>query len=281
MAVSTNALFSFAAGALLLAVGCREPEQAAVPSFVVNVASCHIDAPDTVRPGWSRMRVEEEGSPHVVVLFRMPDDVAASAISSFVAALDTSRMTPAGAIALGGPEVGQVGEIMHDLTPGEYLLACLMRGEDGHRHAMAGEVRVLHVRGERQALEPPTDAIALGMRDYIYDTDASWPSGVQTLHVANHGREDHQVRIDRLNAGMTLNDWLRAEENTTVGQPVTGVARMSPGQSAYLPVQLEPGTYVLYCLIPGADTGTLHGEMGMIRAVEVASASTGRAAGSR
>src|SRR5690606_19575195 len=167
MAVSTNALFSFAAGALLLAVGCREPEQAAVPSFVVNVASCHIDAPDTVRPGWSRMRVEEEGSPHVVVLFRMPDDVAASAISSFVAALDTSRMTPAGAIALGGPEVGQVGEIMHDLTPGEYLLACLMRGEDGHRHAMAGEVRVLHVRGERQALEPPTDAIALGMRDYI------------------------------------------------------------------------------------------------------------------
>jgi hypothetical protein len=44
---------------------------------------------------------------------------------------------------------------------------------------------------------------------------------------------------------------------------------MSAGQTVYLPLDLIPGTFVLYCLIPAASTGALHAEMGMIRGVTV------------
>lgn len=257
-------------GALLLvSSGCRERPEPTIPSIVVTVAPGQVSAPDTVRPGWSRLRVEETGGGHIVVVFRLPDETVSSDLPSFLAALDTARMTPEGALALGGPEIGEVGEIVLDLTPGVYVLACLLRGDDGHRHAMAGEVRMVHVAGQRHDAEPPGDAIMLSMRDFIYYTDAPWPAGAQTLHVINDGREDHQLRIDRLDAGVTLNDWLRADDKSTVAEPFAGVARTSPGQAAYLPVLLEPGTYVLYCLIPAARSDAIHAEIGMIRAVVV------------
>jgi uncharacterized cupredoxin-like copper-binding protein len=50
---------------------------------------------------------------------------------------------------------------------------------------------------------------------------------------------------------------------------VAGVARLGPGAVAYLPVELPPGTYVLYCLTPDAASGRPHIQLGMFRAIEV------------
>ena len=105
------------------------------------------------------------------------------------------------------------------------------------------------------------------MVDFAYGAAQSWPAGEHLLHVRNDGGQDHHLRIDRLPAGAGLPQWLAAEGD--IGQPVSGVSRTSPGESVHLPVQLPPGNYVLYCLVPDAASGTPHAAMGMFRAVTV------------
>jgi hypothetical protein len=105
------------------------------------------------------------------------------------------------------------------------------------------------------------------MADFAYGAEATWPAGAHLLHVENTGRQDHHLRMDRLPPGADLQQWLASEGE--IGEPVAGVARTSPGESVYLPAQLPPGSYVLYCLIPEAGSGTPHAAMGMFRALTV------------
>jgi uncharacterized cupredoxin-like copper-binding protein len=235
---------------------------------LVEVATGRVRAPDTVPAGWARLRVEEDGEGHILVGFRLQGQTTAAEVEAFLAALDTARMTPAQAVALGGPEVGDSGEVIVELAPGRYVLACLIRGDDGHRHALQGEWHVLEATGTARGTAPPDSLVELSMIDFSYETDTLWHSGARVIRVTNNGREDHQVRMDRLHEGVTLADWIRAQ-GADVSEPVAGVARMSAGQTVYLPLDLIPGTYVLYCLIPAASTGALHAEMGMIRGVTV------------
>ena len=215
------------------------------------------------------MRVEEDGEGHILVAFRLQPQASRTQIADFLAALDTARMTPAQTIALGGPEVGDSGEVIIELALGRYVLACLSRGTDGHRHALQGEWHVLEAAPTTHRSAPPDSVIELSMIDFIYHTDVPWPSGSRVIKVVNSGREDHQVRIERLREGVTVMDWINAEDDEDVSEPIAGVARTSPGQTVYLPLDLTPGTYVLYCLIPAASTGTPHAEIGMIRGITV------------
>ncbi|HEU5217200.1 MAG TPA: hypothetical protein VFU23_00975, partial [Gemmatimonadales bacterium] len=208
------------------------------------------------------------GAGHIVVLFRMKQAPDSARLAAFLAALDTARQTPAQAVAIGGPEIGSVGEVTVDLQPGAYVLACVIGGV-GHRHAGRGESRVLQVKGPAPAPVLPSARIELGMADYAYTTAAVWPAGAQVIKVSNTGREDHQVRIDRLRPGVTLSKWMTAEDRSSVSEPVIGVARTGPGQTAFLPVKLTRGSYVLYCLVPAAASGTPHAMMGMMRLVTV------------
>ena len=47
------------------------------------------------------------------------------------------------------------------------------------------------------------------------------------------------------------------------------MARLGPGAIAYLPVELSPGEYVLYCLVSDPATGRPHIELGMFRSIQV------------
>ncbi|MGH7696761.1 MAG: hypothetical protein ACRENH_17360 [Gemmatimonadaceae bacterium] len=55
----------------------------------------------------------------------------------------------------------------------------------------------------------------------------------------------------------------------TNATPVAGVARLSPGGVAYLPVELTAGDYVVYCLITDPKSERRHVELGMFRAITV------------
>ena len=107
------------------------------------------------------------------------------------------------------------------------------------------------------------------MVDFAYGTGETWQAGRQMIKVENDGRQDHQLRLDRLRPGASLQDWIEVEDQGDVSEPVTGVARTGPGQTVYLPVNLSPGVYVLYCLVPDAVSGRMHAEMGMLRTVTV------------
>lgn len=238
--------------------------------LLVTVRTGTVSAPDSVGAGWTRVRVEEDGKGHILVVFRMSPTTPDADVAVFLAALDTGRATPAPALALGGPEIGDTGEVVMQLTPGRYVLGCVARGRDGHRHASAGEAKTMVVREASPA--SPQEAAPHGtqnvpMVDFAYVVPERWKAGANLLRVENGGRQDHQLRLLRLRAGATLRDWLDNPDKHAV--PVAGVARLGPGAVVYLSVELRPGGYILLCLIPDVNSGRPHVELGMLRAIQV------------
>ncbi len=233
-----------------------------------------IEAADSLRPGWRRIHVEEVDGGHIVVLFRLADGTAApGAVADFVAALDTAAATPSAATAIGGFEGGASGDVVVHLTPGAYVLVCVRRGEDGHRHAHRGEATTLTVRTASAAdsafASPPPSTQSINMVDFAYVGPDQWTRGAQFLRLENTGQQDHQLRLARLRDGATLQAWMTADDPATVATAVAGMARVGPGEVAYLPVDLTPGAYVAYCLVPDGKSRQPHVEMGMFRQIRV------------
>jgi hypothetical protein len=253
---------------LAVLVGCGE-RAAPEPALAVSIKGGGITAPDSAASGWTRVKVEEDGAGHILVLFRLPDGLTDSAVTSLMLALDTVPATPAPVLAMGGPEVGDTGEVIVELTPGRYLLGCVMRGEDGHRHLVTGESRLVTIfagaAAERDSAPVMTQEV--GMVDFAYVGPERWTAGAHMLRVDNRGQQDHQFRFSRLESGSSLQQWMESGGDT--GTPVAGVARLGPGAVAYLPITLAPGTYVAHCLITDPASGRPHAIMGMIRAITV------------
>ena len=236
----------------------------------VTVRTGAITAPDSARPGWTRVRVEETDGEHIVVVFRLP---TAADVPAFVAALDTAPATPRPGVAIGGPEVGAQGDVVVHLTTGVYLLACVRRGEDGHRHVHRGESRILHVRAATAAdtafAASPRSTQSIRMVDFAYVGPDHWAPGAQLLRIENTGPQDHQLRLARLREGATIQTWTQADNPDTLATAIVGMARVGAGKVAYLPIDLTPGSYIAYCLVADRATKRPHVELGMLRAIQV------------
>lgn len=240
---------------------------------MVTVRAGAITAPDSVQPGWTSVHVEEANDTHIVVFFRLPATVTAAEVTAFVAALDTAPTTPHPGVAIGGSEIGARGDVLLHLTPGVYVIACVRRGGDGHRHASNGEFRLLRVRPYTTATSgdtvPPQAAHDVRMVDFAYVGPDDWTAGTQWLRIVNTGTQDHQLRLARLRDGASPRAWLAADNPDTLATTVAGMARVGPGEVAYLPVVLTRGTYIAYCLVGDVATHRPHVELGMLRIIEV------------
>lgn len=260
-------------GTLASCGGAPRPHVGAPADLHVAVRTGAITAPDSARPGWTRVHVEEAEDSHIVVVFRLPATSSSSDVREFVAALDTAPNTPRPGVAMGGPEVGLRGDVIVHLTPGTYVLACVRRGKDGHRHAITGESSALHVQPVTSAdsirAAAPQSTHTVRMIDFAFTGPERWASGAQLLQIVNTGEQDHQLRLARLRDGASLQTWMSAEDPKTVAKSIAGMARIGPGEVAYLPVDLEPGTYIAYCLITDLSTKRSHTEMGMLREIHV------------
>jgi hypothetical protein len=260
-------------GALAACGSAARSPRAAPADVQVTVRSGAITAPDSVRPGWSRVRVDETGGEHIVVVFRLPAIATAADADAFVAALDTAPATPHPGVAIGGPEVGQRGDVIVHLAPGVYVLACVRRGDDGHRHARSGEATVLHVRAATVAdtafAAPPYSTQSVRLVDFAYVGPDHWAPGAQLLRIENTGPQDHQLRLARVRDGASVQAWMTADDPETVATTIVGMARVGAGEVAYLPIDLTPGTYIAYCLVTDGATKRSHVELGMFRAIRV------------
>jgi hypothetical protein len=119
-------------------------------------------------------------------------------------------------------------------------------------------------------LPPARDTVTL--RDFTFEGPDSIPAGPQTFLVRNRGPHEHHLAIARLLPGKTLADALL--EFSTSGAPsatevLGGVAGLAVGEANLLPIALEPGAYVLICLVPDPATGREHVALGMIRSLTV------------
>lgn len=114
--------------------------------------------------------------------------------------------------------------------------------------------------------------------DYRFEGHDIVPAGDTIVRMRNHGHEVHHIQLVRLEGERT-----RAELIEALHSPVTqipgwakqmgGPNAIGSGNQVEALVYLEPGRYVLICLVPAND-GTPHAVLGMHKALEVVGASS-------
>ena len=109
--------------------------------------------------------------------------------------------------------------------------------------------------------------------EYRFEMPASTPGGLTRLTMRNEGAEDHHAMFMRVNDGSTLEDLQAALETPDLGaifavSTSLGGPEVSPGGEASVIADLEPGRYMVICVIPDAE-GVPHYLMGMQAPLEV------------
>ena len=151
-----------------------------------------------------------------------------------------------------------------------------MAGEGG-----GPEVLTLTVTGEAEpGAEPPADA-AVELRDFDFALPAQLSAGRQIWGVTNVGQQPHHVILLRAPVPVTEAQVMEllALEFGMAGEGATPspglpnpeefeeagfVGVLSAGRSAWVEVDLAPGSYVALCFVPDRETGMPHAAMGMV-----------------
>jgi len=118
------------------------------------------------------------------------------------------------------------------------------------------------------------NVVTVTARDFAFELPASIPAGVTTFNFVNKGTVEHHMTIYRLDAGRTAPEALKAviaagfAPRPSWMHPVGGPQAISPGVRGNATVLLVPGSYFVFCEIPGPDT-VPHFMKGMAKAFTV------------
>src|SRR5690606_25672614 len=108
--------------------------------------------------------------------------------------------------------------------------------------------------------------------DYSFEAPEVIEPGWTTFRFANRGPEPHHLTLMRLEPDRTANDAIAALRDR---QPLAGIATAVGGPNAPMPgagseatMELEPGEYLLVCVVPSPD-GMPHFLKGMVKPITV------------
>jgi hypothetical protein len=134
---------------------------------------------------------------------------------------------------------------------------------------LSGAVRA-NVDGPKTAKPAVVTVTAM---DYAFQAPDTIAAGLTTIRLVNKGPDFHHVWLMKLDAGKRLTDLAEAMKTpgplpkwaTNVGGPNSPM----PGGVALATLDLEPGTYVMACVIPAMKDGQPHFMKGMVKEVTV------------
>jgi hypothetical protein len=156
-----------------------------------------------------------------------------------------------------------------DLTAGRYAMF-----DDGdNAKGMLRSFSVGVAAGAQAA--PPKTVGTIVMRDFAFGIHLppNW-NGKGVLKVPNVGKEIHELTFIRMSSAAEERK-LTAElrKGYPSGPPPKGITfaqgGTSPGQTAYVRVDLKPGRYLAVCLFPDPKTGKPHTALGMLSTLTV------------
>lgn len=166
---------------------------------------------------------------------------------------------------------GMENHAIVDLTAGRYILIDPIRGLVG-----------LFTVGDATQTEAPAEPDAdfdVVMKEMLFEgLGDTVPAGRSIWKVTNAGAVWHEAVIIRVPDGTTSEGLLAAFANggeddgpdqEFINSLVQGSAVISPGNTSWMIVDLEPGTYAVICTFP-SDDGRLHVMDGMLRVITVA-----------
>jgi len=251
----------------------------APPVITVSVSETAYEAPDTLYAGVLTIRLENAtATTHMAHLVKLDDGHSVSElVEAYGEAVRTFGPRPEWMTRYGGPMADPYttsASVTQDLTPGLYAWVCGMDAPDGTIHFTAGEARPLVVlpADERvsDASAPAADNV-LRLVDYAFALEEPLRTGLQTLRVESVGAEPHEVGVAKLAPGATLADieeWFANPQGPPPASVAGAVTALAPSLTAYLELDLTPGSYVLLCFVSAPD-GRPHIAHGMSLLLEV------------
>jgi uncharacterized cupredoxin-like copper-binding protein len=253
-------------------------QQATAPAKIqVDMADYSFTAPDSVDAGWVEVHAKNTGKEmHHAQFVRLNEGVTVEQLNTAFAENPESALgmvTLAGGIGAINP--GEEQTVYVELDGGQYVLVCLIAGEDGVPHLAKGMEKALTVTGTGgSTAQAPQADIMLGMNDFSFDMPDTLDAGEINIMVMNHGKQPHEWVLLKLDEDKSIDDvkaYFAAGDETAPppGTEAGGVQAMSSGASSVVTMNFKAGNYVAVCFIPDADSGKAHAELGMLKAFTV------------
>ena len=253
---------------------CPRLTPASIPVIPITAVDYGYEMPATInlRAGLVDIALVNNGTQaHQAQLARLNRSVTPNQVfTEFVTKRDQSAgfalLTLAGGSDIVAPGYGQ--ETILNLPAGDYVLLCLVVGDDGVSHVDKGMIHFFTVKAATTQVTPPASDGEVVMRDngYILPPVIGRAQAL-TLRVTNQGSEPHEMNIVRLAPGKSIRDVLAFFRSPSGPPPLEefgGMAALAPGESGWVRLHLEPGNYALCSLIPDLKTGQPQLTQGMI-----------------
>ena len=260
---------------------------AAVPSrknMIVDVTAKDFSfhSRDTIPSGWTTFRFKNEGhAHHFFFLTQLPENVdfhdyIKEAAPPFGVVWDSLKngmdQAQAGALlgsllpswyanakTMGGAGIiapGKSEETTIKLVPGNYVMECYVKTEDGRFHSELGMIKPIYVTEEKSDMKEPTDAnYDITLSNNNIETKGVISPGLNTVavHFKEHpqyglGNDIHVVRLlndTNIDSVISWMNWMNINGLRTPAPAVFygGTQEMPVGYNSYFTVNLDPGRY--------------------------------------
>jgi hypothetical protein len=254
--------------------------QQSIPSVTIKAMDFSFDQPKTISAGLVDLTFVNNGAqPHQIQLVRIND----GNFEAFASALKKNGPIPStlqlvtGAGGANAIDPGGKQEVILNLSQGEYASICFVSGSDNVPHFMKGMLQHLTVTGSPPSSQTqPQATTAITLKDFAIAVPTTVPAGAVTWKVTNEGPQLHEMDILKLHSGVTFEQFqkLLSSQSPPSGPPpfddVGGIAALKTGTSAWMKLNLQPGTYVALCFVPDVKTGKPHFMLGMVSTFTVA-----------
>ena len=198
---------------------------------------------DSVPAGWTSLVLNnsESQEPHILQLIQLLEDKTAE---DFLASLEQEdEPLPPWAVPSGGPGFTPPGETINTtvniLEGSNYVMVCLIEGQDGIPHFAKGMWKTVSVTAAPDPLPPEPEA------DIIIDVSNT---GITTSEPITRGT--HTIRINNVSINSRIFDTIRLAPGTSgPGRGATsagGTTGIAPGDHAYITTNFVAGNYFFF-----------------------------------
>jgi len=216
-----------------------------------------FEGPTTIPSGMTTVVLHNDGPElHHLMLLRLEDGKTVDDLRAAVANMQPTDMPPAWAVISGGvnpPMPGADTQATLMIEPGTYAVTCVVDVPDHVPHMMKGMISGLTVTPSTGPAAPaPASDVTVTAVDFAFAFSTPLTAGHHVIKFQNDGQQPHELELVKLAPGKTLDDlakWGQTFEGPLPGTSLGGAAPMSPGQVAYIPLDLTPGDYVALCFV--------------------------------
>ena len=248
---------------------------AETPTLAVSAKEYAFTTASSVKAGYVKVELKNEGKEeHQAQLLRINDGVTPQQLQE--AATDTTGEKLLGLTSIEGgvnaiaPGASQTA--VTKLDPGSFLMLCFIPAPDGQPHVAKGMQAQFTVAGPAAENDEPKYDAEIAARDFTFDLPAI-TSGEQTIEFKNAGPQPHEATMVKVADGKKVEDVQAFFAGTPSGPPpyvgVGGAAAVKPNGATFPTIDLKPGTYAVFCLVPDSNTGKPHIQLGMFKSFEV------------